>query len=157
MNYRRGFSIVLMGLLPAIFVFAFLAMSWVRARQGEGGAVPPSQIEKLAVRQPLGARAQARNRGRVVYDHYCQICHGEHGRGNGFNASELNPRPRDFTNAQLWQGTSDERFQYAIARGGPSVGESVLMPAWEHTLTEQQIRDVIVYLRSFAAPAKPQG
>jgi mono/diheme cytochrome c family protein len=148
---------VVLGLLPATLVAAFLAMAWIRSRQGEGAEAPPSQIETLAVhRQPADPLGDARNRGRAVYHHYCQICHGEKGKGDGFNASRLNPPPRDFTKAQLWQDTSDERFYYAIAQGGPSVGKSVLMPAWGHTLTERQIRDVVVLLRSFASLPKVQ-
>ncbi len=154
---RRGFSLVLAGLLPAMFVAAFLGMSWIRSRQADSAEVQASQIETLAVpREPVDPLSDARQRGGVVYGHYCQICHGERGKGDGFNASKLNPRPRDFSNARLWQDTSDERLEYAIAQGGPSVGKSVLMPAWGHTLTEKQIRDVIIFLRSFAAPPEAQ-
>jgi cytochrome c oxidase cbb3-type subunit 3 len=148
---------VLLGLLPAMLVAAFLTMAWIRSRQGTGAEVQASEIESLAVhREPTDLLGDARSRGRLVYQHYCQICHGENGKGDGFNASRLDPPPRDFSNAQLWQGTSDERFSYAIAQGGPSVGKSVLMPAWGHTLTKEQIRDVVAFLRSFASPPKAQ-
>ena len=117
----------------------------------------PLQIEALAVhREPADPLADARRAAGEVYRHYCQICHGESGKGDGFNASKLDPRPHDFSDARFWQQTSDERVYYAIAQGGPSVGKSVLMPAWGHTLTEKQIRDVIVFIRAFAAPPEAQ-
>lgn len=154
---RRWLSIALAGLIPAVYLAAFLGMAWVRSRQGHTGEVYPSQIETLAIRQePPDPLADARARGRKVYQHYCAICHGKNGDGNGFNASRLNPTPRNFTDPKFWVTTSDERLDYAIAQGGRSVGKSVLMPAWGHTLTDKQIRDVITYIRAFAGQAKAQ-
>jgi mono/diheme cytochrome c family protein len=147
----------LVALIPAVFVAAFLTMSWIRSRQGHGGEVFPSEIEALAVRrEPADPLADARARGQVIYRHYCQICHGEGGKGDGFNSSNLEPSPRDFTDHKFWRQTSDERLHYAVAQGGPSVGKSVLMPAWGHTLTEKQIRDVLVFVRAFATPEKAE-
>ena len=109
----------------------------------------PSQIEELAIRRerpdPL-ATAQAR--GRIVYKHYCQICHGEDAQGDGFNSTNLAIPPRDFSDPEFWKTASDERLTSAISQGGESVGKSVLMPAWGRTLTPKQVRDVIVHLRS---------
>jgi mono/diheme cytochrome c family protein len=152
---RRWLSIALAGLIPAVFVAAFLAMAWVRSEQGRSEQVYPSEIEALAVRkEPADPLADARSRGRGVYQHYCQICHGEKGQGDGFNASRLQPPPRSFSDVKFWRQTSDERVSYAIAQGGPSVGKSLLMPAWGNTLSQNQIRDVMVFLRAFAAPPK---
>lgn len=38
--------------------------------------------------------------GKRLYQEHCAPCHGEQGRGNGLAARFLNPRPRDFTQAQ---------------------------------------------------------
>jgi cytochrome c oxidase cbb3-type subunit III len=154
---RRWLSIALYGLIPAVYVSAFLTMAWIRAGQGHSQQVYPSQIEALAVHKPpADPLADARARGREVYRHYCQICHGEHGKGDGFNASKLDPAPHDFTDPKFWQQTTDERLYYSVAQGGPSVGKSVLMPAWGHTLTKGQIHDVDVYIRAFATATAPQ-
>ena len=143
---RRWLSVVLLSLIPAAYVAAFLTMWSVRVRQGHSEQVYPSQIEALAVdRQPPDPLADGRARGRKVYEHYCSICHGERGKGDGFNSSNLTQRPYDFTDVSFWRQTTDERVYYAIARGGPSVGKSVLTPAWGHTLTERQLRDVVIY------------
>ena len=152
---RRWLSMILIALIPAAYVAAFLALEAVRARQGHSEQVYPSQIEALAVhREPPDPLADARVRGRKVYEHYCRICHGDSGKGDGFNSSNLALRPHDFTDASFWRQTTDERVYYAVAQGGPSVGKSVLMPAWGHTLTERQLRDVVIYTRAFATVAK---
>jgi mono/diheme cytochrome c family protein len=152
---RRWLAIALVGLIPATYGAAFITMGWIRAHQGHSEQVYPSPIEALAVSQePVDPLADARARGEKVYRHYCQICHGDKGQGNGFNSSRLEPRPRDFTDVKFWQSTSAERVHDAVAQGGAVNGKSVLMPAWGHTLTERQRRDVIVFIRAFAAPAK---
>jgi cytochrome c oxidase cbb3-type subunit III len=154
---RRWLLIALVCLIPLVYVAAFLTMGWIRSRQSHREQVYPSKIEGLAVRrEPTDPLADARTRGRKVYQHYCQICHGETGKGDGFNSGNLAQPPHDFTDVNFWRQTTDERVYYAVAQGGPSVGKSVLMPAWGHTLTERQLRDVIVFIRAFAASEKPR-
>jgi mono/diheme cytochrome c family protein len=156
---RRWLFIAVFSLVPMIYVGAFLAMAWIRAVQGHSATVYPSEIETLAVHSgPLDPLADARARGRKIFQHYCQICHGESGKGDGFNAGKLTPPPRDFSQAEFWKSptTTNERLHFAIGQGGTSVGKSVLMPAWGHTLAKSQIDDVIVYIRAFAAPPAPK-
>jgi mono/diheme cytochrome c family protein len=154
----RWITIALASLFAMLFAAAFVGMAWVRASQGHGGHVYPSEISGLAIREPpADPLADARDRGEVVYQHYCRICHGEKGKGDGFNSANLDRPPRDLTDAKFWQRTTAERAYYAVSEGGPSVGQSVLMPRWGHTLTERQLRDVLVFIRAFAAPPKAQG
>jgi mono/diheme cytochrome c family protein len=89
--------------------------------------------------------------GKDVYQHYCQTCHGETGAGDGFNAFNLDPRPRDLS-APIFQGKSDAELVDAIRRGGAGVGLSPLMPPWGRTLTARQIEDVILFLRTLRRP-----
>jgi cytochrome c oxidase cbb3-type subunit 3 len=114
-------------------------------------AEEPSQIEALAVRDVLLDRAaESQSRGRKVYTHYCSICHGDEGQGDGFNSTNLTVSPRDFSDSKFWQQTTDERLLLAVSTGGPAVGKSVLMPAWGKTLTDRQLRDVIAFLHTRA-------
>ena len=114
-------------------------------------AVYPSEIDALAIhKEPADPLADARAQGREIYAHYCRICHGDKGKADGFNAGKLNPPPRDFTDAKFWQGATEERLHDAVAYGGPYVGKSLEMPAWGHTLSEREIHDAIVFIRSFA-------
>jgi mono/diheme cytochrome c family protein len=118
----------------------------------------PSPIEALATRDvPRNPVADSRARGRQVYHHYCAICHGADGKGDGFNSSNLAVAPRDFTNPAFWQQATDKHLLLAVSKGGPAVGKSVLMPAWGRTLTDGQIRDVVAFLRTLAAPGERHG
>jgi len=89
--------------------------------------------------------------GREVYQHYCMTCHGESGAGDGFNAFNLDPRPRDFSDPAFLK-KSDADVREAIRRGGAGVGLSPLMPPWGRTLNDRQIEDLILYLRSLRRP-----
>lgn len=92
--------------------------------------------------------------GREIFRHYCQTCHGETGAGDGFNAFNLDPRPRDLSDPAFQKKKSDAELADAIRRGGSGVGLSPLMPPWGRTLSAQQIDQAVLYLRSLkkAAP-----
>jgi len=117
-------------------------------------ARPPHAAEKAAsAGAPAPALAYEARMGQEVYRHYCQTCHGEAGAGDGFNAYNLDPHPRDLADPKLQRAKSDADLADAIRRGGAGVGLSALMLPWGHTLSERQIADVVVYLRSLRRPA----
>ncbi len=91
--------------------------------------------------------------GKAVFRHYCQTCHGETGAGDGFNAYNLDPRPRDLS-APALQRKSDAELADAVRRGGAGVGLSPLMPPWAHTLSARQIDEVILYVRALPKTAR---
>lgn len=109
-------------------------------------AVPPAAPPVAAA--PLNYEVRS---GRDVYRHYCQTCHGETGAGDGFNAFNLDPHPRDFSDP-AFQKKSDADIHDAIRRGGAGVGLSPLMPPWGKTLGDRKIDDVVLYLRTFRRP-----
>jgi cytochrome c oxidase cbb3-type subunit III len=87
--------------------------------------------------------------GRHLYRKYCMVCHGEEGKGDGFNAYNLDPRPRDFTDARIMGNLTDEKIVQTITGGGRSVNRSPLMPSWGGRLGKEEIRYVLAYIRSF--------
>jgi len=93
--------------------------------------------------------------GAGVYHHYCQVCHGETGAGDGFNAYNLDPKPRDLSDPAFHAKKRDADLLDAVRRGGAGVGLSALMPPWEHTLSKRQIEDVVLYVRSLKKAAPP--
>ena len=96
--------------------------------------------------------------GKAVFEHSCQTCHGETGAGDGFNAFNLDPRPKDLSDPALQMKKSDAELADAIRRGGAGVGLSSLMPPYGHTLSARQVDLVVLYLRTLrkdAAPAAP--
>lgn len=90
--------------------------------------------------------------GKQVYKQYCQTCHGETGAGDGFNAFNLDPHPRDLSDPAFQKKKSDADLADAIRRGGAGVGLGPLMPPWGKTLSAQQVEQVILYVRSLKRP-----
>ena len=95
--------------------------------------------------------------GRVLYRHYCLNCHGDEGKGDGFNAYNLDPRPRSLADSTFQAQHSDSDLVAAIRSGGAAVGLSTGMPPWGRTLNERQIQHVVEFLRSLpmAEPGRP--
>ncbi|WP_420798887.1 c-type cytochrome [Geothrix limicola] len=86
--------------------------------------------------------------GKHVFLHYCQICHGKTGAGDGFNAFNILPRPRDLSDPIFQNSMNDERLTGTIFRGGKEVGLSATMPPWGKTLSHDQINQVMRYVRN---------
>ncbi len=92
--------------------------------------------------------------GEIIYAKRCLQCHGEDGDGLGPAAERLNPPPRDFTFGLYKFKTTafDEDFANdadmirMIRDGMPGTA----MPGWGDMLSEQDILDVIAYLKYFA-------
>ena len=122
-----------------VILLALLAGAFACARR-------PSAAKPTAPK-PAQAGYEVRL-GKDVYVHYCQTCHGDAGAGDGFNAFNLDPKPRDLSDPALQSKKSDTDFADAIRRGGAGVGLSPLMPPWGHTLSERQIGNVILYVRT---------
>ncbi|HKI89560.1 MAG TPA: cytochrome c [Draconibacterium sp.] len=92
----------------------------------------------------------AQQQGKYIYLHYCSICHGVDGKGDGFNSYNLNPRPRDFTDVKYMNALSDEYLVETITQGGAGVNKSHLMPSWGNTLKTDDIQRVVAYVRLFS-------
>jgi hypothetical protein len=90
-------------------------------------------------------------RGEVVYKGGCIACHGSDGRG----APETNTvfaRPDtwpDFTRCDQTTPEANAAYKAVIVHGGRSLGFSQIMPAFGDLLTNEQIDDVIAYVRGF--------
>jgi cytochrome c oxidase cbb3-type subunit 3 len=116
-----------------------------------------SPLETLAMRDvPPDSTAESQQRGRKVFEHYCSICHGINGQGDGFNSSNLAVPPRNFADQQFWKQATDEKLILVVSKGGPAAGKSVLMPAWGRTLTERQMHDAVAYLRTLVVRNEPK-
>lgn len=83
----------------------------------------------------------------VLFQELCAVCHGVGGKGDGPSARGLEPKPADFTNCQAMAKESDEVLSKIIKGGGQSIGRSTVMPAWGDALSEQQIRELVKFIR----------
>ncbi len=90
-------------------------------------------------------------RGKIVYNSGCIACHGPEGKGAD-PASTVFVRPHTFPDFTLCDQTTpepDSSYKAVILHGGHGLGFSQIMPAFGDILTDQQIDDVIAYVRSF--------
>jgi mono/diheme cytochrome c family protein len=94
------------------------------------------------------AHAADAEQGKKLYGQFCASCHGQSGKGDGPAAAALNPKPRDHTNKEYMSKMSDDDLLKVIKDGGASIGKSPLMPPWGASLKDDQIQDVIAYVRT---------
>jgi cytochrome c oxidase cbb3-type subunit 3 len=83
-----------------------------------------------------------------LYNTYCVQCHGINRDGNGINSRDMSVKPRDHTDSKAMGDTPDELLFKAIKEGGLSVNKSVLMPGWGGVLSDDDINELVAYLRS---------
>jgi hypothetical protein len=89
--------------------------------------------------------------GAKVYKGGCIACHGSDGKGAPM-ASTVFLRPDTFPDFTDCAGTTPEpdgNWKAVIVHGGPSRGLSQIMPAFGDLLTDEQMNDVIAYMRRF--------
>jgi len=89
--------------------------------------------------------------GGKLYQARCSPCHGPDGKAATPTAQALNPKPRDHTDGAYMNQLSNEHIAKVIKNGGPAVGKSPIMPA-QTDLNDQQIEDVIAFVRTLAVP-----
>lgn len=82
-----------------------------------------------------------------LFGDVCAVCHGAGGKGDGPSAAGLHPKPADFTDCKAMAKDSDETLFKIIRDGGQSVGRSTVMPSWKDSLSEDQIRSLVKYIR----------
>ncbi|SLM48930.1 exported protein of unknown function [Nitrospira japonica] len=78
-------------------------------------------------------------KGKVLFERNCAGCHGAEGKGNGYKL--LGPDPADLTSRRT-AAKSDGELLKTIHDGKPN------MPAWKNLLSDEQARDVLVYVRT---------
>lgn len=123
--------------------------------------IPKSCLQLLCIACSLGwtlttlaggVPSDVLDRGKLIYEQRCAVCHGQQGQGDGPEAPFLSPRPGSLVSA----GTSvksDADLLAVIANGKPRTA----MPAWKDLLSEEQRRDVLAYIRTLIRFYNPPG
>ena len=83
-----------------------------------------------------------------MWNAWCARCHAEDGTGN-IAEPTVTVTPMDFTDCKVTTPEPDADWERAIAKGGPGVGLSPQMPAFEDSLTPQQITLFVSHMRGF--------
>ena len=90
--------------------------------------------------------------GKAKYDANCIGCHGATGKGDGAAAAALNPKPQDHTDGKVMNALSDKYLFDIIKQGGKVMQKAPIMPAANKKLNDQDISDMVAYIRSLANP-----
>jgi mono/diheme cytochrome c family protein len=86
--------------------------------------------------------------GKAIFMEKCAPCHGRQGKGDGPAGKVFNhPKPRNQTDEKYMSTLTDEYIFKVTKDGGASVGKSPNMPPWESILSDDDIWNVIAYLR----------
>ncbi len=116
-------------------------------------ALLTSAISALWILGATAAPAQDAQPAKATYDKWCAGCHGVDGKGEGFAAATMLPRPRDFTTALYQIRTTpsgalptDEDIRRIIDVGMPGTA----MPGWAKHLGEQERMALVAYLKAFS-------
>lgn len=86
--------------------------------------------------------------GQELYQAYCTQCHGKEGDGWGVNAATMDVLPKDHTDTKEMISRTDEDIFIAIKKGGKAVSKSNLMPNWDANMTDEEIDELVVYVRT---------
>jgi len=88
-------------------------------------------------------------RAQRLYLTYCATCHGSDGRGS-WRATLLFMRPGDLTDPRALASMDDQYLLGLIKNGGATLGRPG-MPAFGYHLSDDEIRELIAYLRALPA------
>lgn len=140
---------------PSTLFVACLLFGMLLAGCGgnENAATPATSLERPAVpveyaekSNPFGSDTTVIEAGRTIYKQNCVTCHGERGMGDGPAAGGLNPKPQPLAANQ--EGLEDAYLYWRISEGGLRAPFSSSMPSWKAILGEDEIWQLISYLRT---------
>lgn len=80
--------------------------------------------------------------GKARYEQYCVVCHGPRGNGDGPMAKATTPPASRLTGPEV-RNKTDQDLLSVIAEG-----KDAIMPAWRGILTDQELLDVVAYVRA---------
>lgn len=97
------------------------------------------------------------NEGKQWYYVYCINCHGWLLNGDGPAAAEISPKPRVLTDGNYMNRKSNLQLFKVIKGGGEAVDLSGSMPSWGNYLQDQDIWNVVAWLRAMADVKPPKS
>ena len=94
---------------------------------------------------PIPRSPESIARGKNIFERNCAVCHGPGGRGDGVAAASLPARPKDLSRLAPPPIFPDGVIAYRIANG-----KNLLMPAWNAMLSNNDVWDLINFIRSLS-------
>lgn len=135
-------------MLRATALIALALLTSVACRSGPRRQPGDPMLDAIRADERAGTLTYAESQGKRLFGHYCATCHGDEGRGDGQNASNLNPPPPDMTRSE---NTADAALlRRVITEGSAAVGRSPLSPPWGRSLSQQEIDYLVAYCQSLS-------
>jgi len=103
-----------------------------------------------ALAQPTG---DARN-GRELYMEKCVLCHGGQGEGWDWTKKVAKPPVPVPDLAKSAPQRSDQFLFDVVKGGGEGVGQTRFMPPFGFQLSDQEVWDLVAYMRSLGGKAR---
>ena len=117
-------------------------------------SAPPADpiLETIRGDERLGGLSYGEGQGKRLFAQYCATCHGDEGKGDGQNASNLTPAPPDLTSPKSARDAA--QLRHVITQGSAAIGRSPLSPPWGRNHSAQQIDYLVAYCQALAGPAR---
>lgn len=127
-----------------VVLFCTAAFAGLSAQQ------PGGSPEARKMKNPVPATPESIAAGRQTFQKYCRFCHGAEGKGDGPMAPE-GTHPSNLTDDTWERGSTDGEI-FAVIRDG--AGPKFDMKGFKTKLTEQEMWNVVNYVRSLALSSK---
>ncbi|HVO70744.1 MAG TPA: c-type cytochrome, partial [Aggregatilineaceae bacterium] len=153
-------------LVPLLFSYQIVKVPWINnmkntivtgSQEGPRRAAPaevvpiqgPRLINGQPATAPLPATAASIERGKMLFDINCAMCHGPDGKGDGLIAHYL-PETADLTSHNI-QNLTDDQIFLVITNGKNR------MPSWQENLSPGDTWDIINYMRTLGEASGGAG
>lgn len=97
------------------------------------------------------------DQGKRIFYQQCVWCHSDSTPAGPSNRSNVSPDPPLMNDGNILNKESDASLRKVIALGGSAVGKSAMMPPYGTTLSDEEINDLIAYMRVIAVPEYKPG
>jgi len=87
--------------------------------------------------------------GQQLHLEHCAACHGLTGQADVV-VMHMDETPPNQSDPAYMQNLPDPYLYLAICKGGEGIGKSYVMSPWGDFFTDQEIRDLIAWIRTFS-------
>jgi len=94
----------------------------------------------------LGALSLSAADTKALWKQHCTKCHGEDGKGKTTMGKKL--KVKDYTDPKVQEKMKDADM-IKITQNGAKKGSRTLMKPYKSVLSEQEIKDLVAYIRKF--------
>jgi mono/diheme cytochrome c family protein len=86
----------------------------------------------------------------ALYKDLCVKCHGPEGKGDGDALKRVKGKAVDWSNKTEMSKVTDTYLFDITWQGGAGVGKSKIMPSYKGKITEEEAKQFVPFVRSFA-------